>query len=99
MCRERLWYKFSSDKEKKDILEAIKNETKFSKKIPIYNTKDEEIGRILKFDTYTTYFDFWLEDFIAEEELSFKGKIDKFELTEMENNKGLKVKRVGRIIA
>jgi hypothetical protein len=99
MCRERLWYRFSSDKEKKDILEAIKNETKISKKIPIYNTKNEEIGKVLKFDTYTSYFDFWLEDYISEEELSFKGKIETFEIVEVENNKGVKIKRIKNIIA
>jgi hypothetical protein len=94
---ERVWYKFENEQEKKDILLAFKNETKFTKKIPIYKENEEEhLTKIIKIDTYSTYFDFWLDNFIQSTEVE-NGMVKKIELYDKENSKGVKQKRIKKI--
>lgn len=97
---ERLYYNISDEQEKKDILLAFKNETKFTKKIPVFNENNEEIAKIIKVDTYTSYLDFWLDNFIQGNEIKNKnGQIIAVNLYDKENSKGIKQKRIRSIIA
>ena len=97
---ERLYYNISDEQEKKDILLAFKNETKFTKKIPVFNESNEEIAKIIKVDTYTSYLDFWLDNFIQGNEIKNKnGQIIAVNLYDKENSKGIKQKRIRSIIA
>lgn len=97
---ERIWYKFENEQEKKDILLAFKNETKFTKKLPVLDINNEEIAKIIKVDTYTYYLDFWLDNFIQGTELKNKnGQIVSINLYDKENSKGIKQKRIRSIIA
>lgn len=97
---ERLYYNISDEQEKKDILLAFKNETKFTKKIPVFNENNEEIAKIIKIDTYTSYLDFWLDNFIQGNEIKNKnGQIIAVNLYDKENSKGIKQKRIRSIIA
>lgn len=97
---ERIWYKFENEQEKKDILLAFKNETKFTKKIPVVNENNEEIAKIIKVDTYSSYLDFWLDNFIQGNELKNKNRqIVSINLYDKENSKGIKQKRIRSIIA
>lgn len=97
--RERLWYEMTDDAAKKDLSVAFKNETKFTKKLPLVNKNGEEIGRIVKMDVYTTYVDFWLDDYIDDNELTNKnGMITHIEIYDKENSKGIKQKRIKYIM-
>ena len=98
MCRERIWYDVIDEHEKKQILLAFKNETKIVKKIPVFNSNNEEISKIIKLEPYSSYIDFYLEDYVCDSELSKNGKIQLLELYDKETNKGLQ-KRIKRIIA
>ena len=88
------------EQEKKDILLAFKNETKFTKKLPVLNESNEEIAKIIKVDTYTSYLDFWLDNFIQGTELKNKNcQIVAVNLYDKENSKGIKQKRIKSIVA
>ena len=97
---ERLYYNVKDEQEKKDILLACKNETKFTKKLPVVNENNEEIAKIIKVDTYTSYLDFWLDNFIQGTELKNKNcQIVAINLYDKENSKGIKQKRIKSIVA
>ena len=97
---ERLYYNVSDEQLKKNILLAFKNEMKFSKKIPVLNTSGEEIAKIIKVDSYTTYLDFWLDNYLQGTEIESKNnQIKQIELYDKENSKGIKQKRIRSIIA
>ena len=97
---ERLYYEIKNEQERKDILLAFKNETKFTKKIPIFNKDDEEIAKIIKVDSYSSYLDFWLDNFLQWIEIeSKKNQIKSIELYDKENSKGIKQKRIRKIVA
>lgn len=98
--RERVYYNFSDDKEKQAIMVAFKNENKFTKKLPLLNSNNEEIGKIIKVDEYSTYLDFWLDEYIQDSVMSNKkGQITAINLYEKENSKGVKQKRIRSIVA
>jgi hypothetical protein len=97
---ERLYYSTTDEQEKKDILLAFKNESKFTKKFPIVNEENEEIAKIIKIDTYNTYLDFWLDNYLQGSELKNKnGQIVAVNLYDKENSKGVKQKRVRSVVA
>lgn len=96
--RERLYFEVEGET-KKQILEALKNEQKYNKKIVVYNTNGEEIAKILKWDNYHSYIDFWLEDIIAEYATEKPGLIKTIQLYEFTTNKGTKLTRIKEIIA
>lgn len=95
---ERLYFE-TGDLDKKEILEALKNEQKVNKKIPVYDENGEEIVKILKYDVYHSYIDFWLDNIIASYATKEQGKIQKIEIHEIENSKGVKIKRIKEIVA
>lgn len=94
---ERLYYNIN-DSNKKIILDALKNEQKYTKKIPIFDKNNEEITKILKFDVYTTHIDFWLDSDIPDY-LVPKRDIKNIEIIDTTNSKGNTIKRIGKIIA
>ena len=56
--------------------------------------------KIIKIDTYTSYLDFWLDNFIQGNELKNKNcQIVAINLYDKENSKGIKQKRIRSIIA
>jgi 5S rRNA maturation endonuclease (ribonuclease M5) len=96
--RERLSFDVEGEI-KKQILEALKNEQKYNKKIPVYDTNGEEIVKILKWDTYHTYIDFWLDNAIAEFATEKTGKIKEIILYNFTTSKGTKLLRIKEIVA
>lgn len=94
--RERLFYDVTEE-QKKEILIALKNEQKYSKKLNIYDRNDEVIAKTLKWDVYTKYLDFWLEDFIDDDWSEVAGRIKNIELYDFTNNKGIILKRIKKI--
>ena len=96
--RERLYYEVEG-KEKRGIIEALKNEQKLSKKIIVLNSNNEEVATILKWDDYFSYIDFWLEDFIDDNEVNDEGKILHIETQFYEKKPGIKVSRIKSIVA
>lgn len=97
--RERLFFTCENESQKKIILEALKNEQKYNKKITIYNCEEEEIVKIIKWDAYTNYIDFWLDNFIGDFMTKKCGKINEIQLYDFENSKGQIIKRIKKIIA
>ena len=95
--RERLYFNVEGDT-KKEILEALKNEQKYNKKIPIYDSNGEEIVKTLKWDSYHTYLDFWLDNIISDYATE-SGQIKSIQIYNFETPKGTKLKRIRRIIA
>lgn len=95
---ERLFFE-TGDLPKREILEALKNEQKVNKKIPIFDENGEEIAKILKYDVYSSYIDFWLDNIIPDYATKQPGRIQNLIIHEVENSKGAKVKRVKTIIA
>lgn len=96
--RERLYFEVEG-KEKKLYLEALKNEQRFNKKIPIYNVNGEKVAEILKWDDYYSYIDFWLEDLVEEELVNESGKISSIEIEYFEKKEGIKLPRIKRIVS
>ena len=94
--RERLYYSVTEET-KKEILLALKNEQKYSKKLNIYDKNNEVIARSLKWDIYTNYLDFWLEDYIDDDWSETRGRIKNIELYDFTNNKGVVLKRINKI--
>lgn len=94
--RERLYYSVTEET-KKEILLALKNEQKYSKKLNIYDKNNEVIARSLKWDIYTNYLDFWLEDYIDDDWSETRGRIKNIELYDFTNNKGVVLKRIKKI--
>ncbi len=95
--RERLFFTCKNDEQKKTILDALKNEQKYNKKIGIYDSNNEEITKIIKWDVYTDYIDFWLDNFIGDFMLKNRGRIDKIQLYDFENTKGQIITRIEKI--
>ena len=95
--RERLFFTCKNDEQKKTILDALKNEQKYNKKIGIYVSNNEEITKIIKWDVYTDYIDFWLDNFIGDFMLKNRGRIDKIQLYDFENTKGQIITRIEKI--
>jgi len=96
--RERLYYEVEG-KKKKEVIEALKNEQKITKKIPIMNSKNEEIAKILKWDDYYSYIDFWLDDLIDDNSVNKNGKISSLEISYYEKKEGVKIPRIKSIVA
>ena len=97
--RERLFFTCENEEQKKNILDALKNEQKYNKKIKIYNDNNEEIAKIIKWDIYTNYIDFWLDNFVGDFMLKNRGRIDEIQLCEFENSKGQIIARIEKIVA
>ena len=96
--RERLSFNIEGDT-KKQILEALKNEQKYTKKIPIYDTNDEEIVKILKWDSYHNYIDFWLDNIIEEFRTEKPGLIKEIKMYNFTTSKGATLVRIKEIVA
>ena len=96
--RERLFFEVTED-EKKIILEALKNEQKYTKQIPLYDSNDEEICKITKWDVYSNYIDFTLNNVISDSITKKPGAISSIELIDFENKKNIKQKRIKKIYA
>lgn len=96
--RERVYYQCEGAEQKR-ILDALKNEQKYRKQIPLIGKDGEEICKIAKWDTYTTYIDFWLNNFISDIYTKNPGRIDNIEIYEYETSKGQKINRVKQITA
>ena len=59
-----------------------------------------EIAKIIKVDSYSSYLDFWLDNFLQGIEIeSKKNQIKSIELYDKENSKGIKQKRIRKIVA
>lgn len=95
--KERLF--FEIEEGKNELLEALKNEQKYNKKIPIINENGDLIQKIVKFDVYHSYIDFHLDDVIPDYATEEPGKIQSITLYDFINNKGSKIKRIKSIIA
>lgn len=74
--RERLFLEVKEE-EKKDLVEALKNEFKLTKNIPIENSNGEIICYTNKHDVYSSYIDFTLTDFINDNVTKQLGRIQK----------------------
>lgn len=96
--KERLSFNISGD-DKKQLLEALKNEQKYNKKIPVYDVNGEEIVKILKWDVYHGYIDFWLDNIIADYVTEKPGQIKSIQMYDFTTNKGAKLLRVKAITA
>lgn len=96
--KERLSFNIEGD-DKKQLLEALKNEQKYNKKIPVYNSNGEEIVKILKWDVYHGYIDFWLDNIIADYDTDKPGVIKAIQMYDFTTNKGAKLLRIKQIIA
>lgn len=96
--KERLSFNIEGD-DKKQLLEALKNEQKYNKKIPVYNSNGEEIVKILKWDVYHGYIDFWLDNIIADYDTDKPGLIQSIKMYDFTTNKGAKLTRIKEIVA
>lgn len=96
--RERIYFE-CDEVSKKEILEALKNEQKYNKKIDIYDKDDEVMTKTIKWDTYSNYIDFWLDNYICDSMTQLPGKIKSIETYIFETSKGQKIKRIKKIIA
>lgn len=96
--KERLFFECEGDM-KKEILAALKNEQKYNKQIPVYDANGEELCKTIKWDTYHSYIDFWLNNVIADFATTQPGKIQSITLYDYETQKGQKMKRVKQILA
>lgn len=98
MLRERLYFEVEGAK-KKEILEALKNEQRYNKKIPIFNPSEEEIAKVVKWDDYFSYIDLWLDDVIDESLTQNIGRIASIETYLYEKKEGVQLPRIKKIIA
>lgn len=98
--KERLFYNIPEGQDKKIIVEALKNEFKYNKKIPILNSNYEAIAYTSKYEVYTNYIDFYLNDPIADHTMKQLGKIQSIDIYVDENiKKDKKEKRIDSILA
>ena len=97
--KERLYFNIDDVAVKKEILEALKNEQKVNKQIPVFGEYGNVIAKITKWDIYSKYLDFWLDDFIDDYATKEPGKIQKIVMYDVENNKGTKTRRIKEIVA
>lgn len=99
--KERLFFELC-DLSKKELLEALKNEFKINKNIPIYNDNGETICYTNKYDIYTNYLDFYLTDWIPDWTTKEIGKIQKISIYSeqtIKKDKPLVYPRIKYIIA
>lgn len=95
---ERLWFPVEGT-DKKEILDALKNEQKYNKKIPIIDSTGEDVAKTIKWDSYHTYIDFWLDNYIADFATKEPGRIQSIQIYDFTTPKGAKIKRVKQIVA
>lgn len=99
--RERLFLEVKEE-EKKDLVEALKNEFKLTKNIPIENSNGEIICYTNKYDVYSSYIDFTLTDYINDnitEQLGRVQKINTFYEDVIKKDKKIRYLRVKSILA
>lgn len=96
--RERLYYDIESS-QKKILVEALKNEQKWNKKIPVYDKNGEFFVNVLKWDVYSSYLDFWLDNDVSETITEKPGRIKDIEIYDFTTKKGITLKRVKKIVA
>lgn len=97
--RERLYFTIPTEADRRELLSALKNEFKFFKKVKIYDKAGEEIAKSSKYEVYSNYIDFYLDDIIDEGLTQKPGAISSLSIKEAENYKGVRYKRVDTIIA
>lgn len=92
---ERLTYNTT---DKKVILEALKNEQKYVKKIPVLSHKDNEvIAKIVDWELYNSHISFILDEPICDSEAKL-GQIASLTIYDYTNTSGDKLKRIKDII-
>lgn len=96
--KERLYFQVEGDL-KKEILNALKNEQKYTKKIPITSETGEEVAKTIKWDVYHDYIDFWLDNIIADFATKEPGKIQSITMYDFTTGKGQVMPRIKSILA
>lgn len=94
---ERIYYQFSGDEiSDKEISNALKNENKFNKKIPV--CKDEEkIASVAKIEEYYSFIELYFDEGI-EDRLIKKNKVKEIVMYDYTTKKGEVIKRVKEIL-
>lgn len=98
--KERLYYDIPKEQDKKELIEALKNEFKYNKRIEITNKKNEIIAYTSKYEIYTNYIDLYLNDPIMDNAMTQPGKVQNIEVyIDDFTRKDKKEKRIASIIA